>query len=239
MTELRITARDRLRLSALALCVLVAGCSGGERRSDTLAKSGAVLSDAVSGALGTDEPAEPMILTREQINQVPAAVISASRTESDLAYFAAYSVNNGRVTYYNASRQSLTLHGAALSSTGGLGVDLAGYRSDPEEDPLVRNRPLHEWPSRVTRVYRHHPELGAAFSRTFLCFPRAIGPETRILGELEFALVKVEEPCRSPSHSFVNEYWVDPAGGYVWRSRQWAGPDVGLLTLEVLRPFVP
>ncbi len=159
------------------------------------------------------------------------------RTADDLAYFAAYAVNNGRVVYYNPGRQSLTFQGAALAATHGLGTDLAGYRSDPAEDPLVRNRPPAAWPEVVTRVYRFHDAFGDVYSRTFLCRPSVAGAEKLEIGELSFDLVRIEEPCRSTSDDFVNRYWVDAERGYVWRSEQWGGPELGSLTVEVLRPF--
>ena len=236
---MRPAAFFRLSRSAWALAVLAglgACSSGGE--PDTVGRAASIAAGAAAELLGLGpEPAPRQALTRAQINAFPAALIGVQRVGDDRTYFGAYSVNNGRVVYYNPGGQSLTLHGAALASTHALGVDLAGYRSDPAEDPLVRPRPPQAWPEVLTRVYRFHDAFGDVYSRSFLCRPQVAGPERAEIAELTFDLVRIEELCRSTSDAFVNRYWVDGATGFVWRSEQWGGPEVGSLTIEVLRPF--
>lgn len=237
---MRSAALVRLSRSPWAALALIAGlgaCSGGGQPNN-IGRAASVASGAIAELLGLGpEPAPRQLLTRERINAFPAALIGVQRVGNDRTYFAAYSVNNGRVVYYNPGGQSLTLHGAALASTHGLGIDLAGYRSDTAEDPLVRRRPPQAWPEVLTRVYRFHDPFGNVYSRAFLCRPEVAGAERIEIAELTFDLVRIEEPCRSTSDAFVNRYWVDGATGFVWRSEQWGGPELGLLAIEVLRPF--
>jgi hypothetical protein len=43
----------------------------------------------------------------------------------------------------------------------------------------------------------------------------------------------VEERCAGAVPSFTNRFWADPATGVVWRSEQWAGDGVGMLSLQL------
>lgn len=43
----------------------------------------------------------------------------------------------------------------------------------------------------------------------------------------------VEERCAGEVPSFTNRFWADPATGVVWRSEQWAGDGVGMLSLQL------
>ncbi|MEM1314572.1 MAG: YjbF family lipoprotein, partial [Pseudomonadota bacterium] len=54
--------------------------------------------------------------------------------------------------------------------------------------------------------------------------------------ERVYDLVRIDEPCAGPSRRIENRYWVDPATGFVWRSRQWAGRS-GPVIVEIARPL--
>ncbi|MDF2235530.1 YjbF family lipoprotein [Albimonas sp. CAU 1670] len=225
----------------LAGLALLAGCGAQGSTTELMRRLGETALSSLAGTVGLGEtPEPPRQLTRAEINQINGALIGASSNGSPMAYFLAYAAKpDGKVTYFNPTRQSLTFDGAALLSGHGLGDQRTGYRSDPDEDFLVTQRPVREWPGQVTRVMRFLDGVGRPFARTFLCAPRAIGPTELVIAEVTFDVIEVEETCRSPYLTIVNRYWADEETGFVWKSVQWFGPERGSLEISVLTPFAP
>lgn len=228
----------RAALGVLAL--LAAGCGDGANVGLYGRIAGLGLDQGRSLLGAQTEAPPPERMTRAQIEAFPAALIGLFIDGTGPIYAYAYAANDGWITYVTASRaQTVTLRGAAVTATHGLTEDLAGYRSDEGADPLISPRPPSRWPSRLVRVLRFRDRNGEAFSRTFLCEPRAAGEEVITLAERGIAVTRIDERCASPSHGFVNRYWVSGADGFVWRSEQWIGPLRGMLTVEILKPYRP
>jgi hypothetical protein len=81
------------------------------------------------------------------------------------------------------------------------------------------------------------PDL-SIFGAPAQCARRDAGGENvEILGA-SIATRRIVEHCEVPAlkWKFDNEYWEDPATGYVWRSRQYIHPKSPPIVLEVLRP---
>jgi group 4 capsule polysaccharide lipoprotein GfcB/YjbF len=67
------------------------------------------------------------------------------------------------------------------------------------------------------------------------CEQSDLGPETIEIVERRHATRRIQERCTDAGGGVVlNDYWVDSRAGLVWKSRQWAGPDVGYLRLRRL-----
>ncbi len=47
-------------------------------------------------------------------------------------------------------------------------------------------------------------------------------------------LLTVQQRCSGGGGEVVNDYWVDSRGGLVWKSRQWAGPQIGYIRFRRL-----
>ncbi|MEM1314586.1 MAG: YjbF family lipoprotein, partial [Pseudomonadota bacterium] len=210
------------RLAGGALALLLAACTNDPSQNIASGVGAAVEAQFPGVFGGAAEP--PPEITRAALDEIRFATILIGRpgTEARGALFAG-AVNDGYVTYVNAQRQSVTLRGGQVTATHGLFGDLAGYRSDPEVDPVVSPRPPEAWPDEVVRVYRDRDDLGNVFSRALICRPTVVGPERIEIVERVYDLVRIDEPCAGPSRRIENRYWVDPATGFVWRSRQWAG----------------
>lgn len=217
----------------LALAVL-AGCGNSDTPS-IYRQAGAALAAEFGGVLTREEAAPPADLTRAQLDEIPFATILVGRPGSSVraALFASAS-NDGYVTYRNAARQSVTLRGGQVTATHGLIADLAGYRSDPEADPVVARRRPSQWPAEIVRAYRDRDAAGRLFSRTAVCRPEILGLSRIEIVERSFDLVLIEETCATPFRQFVNRYWVEPSTGFIRRSEQWAGLS-GPLIVEVVR----
>ena len=54
------------------------------------------------------------------------------------------------------------------------------------------------------------------------------------LADLSYMTRQMIENCEGDETAFRNLYLVDEPTGFIWQSRQWAGPDQGYLNVEVL-----
>lgn len=175
--------------------------------------------------------------TRAQLNELPYAIIAARREgATNPAYLSAITANDGYVTYQSPAGRSFTLKGGAIVAHRGLGYDLVGFNSSPD-DPLTTPTPLAEWPKSTTRVYQMRGGDNKIYTRSVVCVPT---PGERVdleIKEVVFDVVEVEDRCRSGTLDFTNRYWVAADTGFVWKSTQWTGPKMFPLILEIIRPY--
>jgi Group 4 capsule polysaccharide lipoprotein gfcB, YjbF len=78
----------------------------------------------------------------------------------------------------------------------------------------------------------------SAYGVALRCIASSSGAETvTILGNA-MRLTRINEACRSatPSWSFVDNYWIEPDSGVVWRTRQHIHPGGEMVETEILRP---
>lgn len=69
---------------------------------------------------------------------------------------------------------------------------------------------------------------------SFDCDVQAAGPETLTLVGQRRDTTRLEESCSGPDGTFRNTYWRG-AEGTLWQSRQWSGPEIGHLVIELLK----
>jgi hypothetical protein len=60
-----------------------------------------------------------------------------------------------------------------------------------------------------------------------------VGFEDVVLVERRYATRRVQESCSGDDGRFVNDHWLQ--GGTLRQSRQWAGRDLGYITIGRLR----
>ncbi len=224
-----IGARPLIALAAALLAL--AGCGSDETLFE------ATLDRVRSNSGAGSGPATAPAITREQLNALPYAVISVQlEGVPSRAFLGAQTNNGGRVTYMASNRRSVVLEGMAVSATHGLGYDLVGLRT-PAEDPLVTPTPPRDWPKSYIRIQRYRGGDLKIFSRAFACVPEAVGPARIEIVELTFSLIEMRERCANSRYAFENRHWVDPITGAIWKTRQWIGPRMGTIDIEVVRPF--
>ena len=189
---------------------------------------------------GREAPAPPSgaRLTRAQVEASGAAMIRARLlAERGQTVMTAASENGGYITYLSALQQSLTLRGARITASRGLGFDLLALRAPG--DPLSALTPLRNWPASVTRTYLFPADGPEGQAVTVTCTFEA-GPPGRIeIVEVAHVGTEVTERCTGGGVRFDNWYFVGAGSGRVWASRQWLGPDQGVVELEVVEPFTP
>lgn len=73
-----------------------------------------------------------------------------------------------------------------------------------------------------------------AITRTYRCLIEVEGRRDVTLLDGTVSAVFMTESCRSLDQSFRNFYWISPASGEILQSRQWAGPEIGLVSTRVV-----
>ena len=147
---------------------------------------------------------------------------------------------DGYVVYQDAERRGVVLRGGLVTGTHGLGRNLSGVRHDVG-DPVVNPTPVVSWPQTVNRSYQIWHGSGAlrGFDVTVACLYQRRGPERIEIYDRFFDTERVDEVCGNNVRSFTNVYWVNAPTGIVLQSRQWVGPTLEPLFIQVIKRYVP
>lgn len=218
-------------IAALALGALLAGCSSSG--SSDLGRMTALAGQSLFPA---EPQATPRELTRAELDRIPYATIALSFTGGPRSFIVPLADNGGYLTYQDANRRGLVMLGGAVTETLALGEDLQGVHHD-RRDPIAYPKPLAEWPRRVFRDYQFTVRDGADYRVTLDCIFQKVSAETVEIVEIAFDLVRVSETCTNAARQVTNTYWVEEDTGFIWKSQQWLGPQLGQATVEVIRPY--
>jgi hypothetical protein len=142
---------------------------------------------------------------------------------------------NGEQLWTSAAHIVIVTRGGRITRTVGLEHDIASMAPKfgqqlPELASALKGTLTY------TRV-QDFPSL-PAYDVTLACTLSAKGAQTVTVLGRGIATVRIDETCRSanPRWSFTNNYWIDPATGLSWRSRQYIGPQGDRIDTEILRP---
>ncbi|MDO5612363.1 MAG: YjbF family lipoprotein [Paracoccus sp. (in: a-proteobacteria)] len=210
-----------------ALIGLTAACSnesGDESGASPLGILARTATQAVA-ARRASEPEQPAAPARtaqqaaaEALRVNPAPLIRAGFESLGQTQIMAMTGQNGAMrTYMTSSQQALILRGGMLSGTRGLGNDLSV--TEARTEALIRAGRSGSG-QRVLRIYS-----GDGLERP-LQFTCQVGP-----GPAPGVTI---ETCDGHGARFQNNYIVQ--NGQIMVSRQWAGPGLGYITIETLRP---
>lgn len=229
-----MTLRRSFAPLSLAAMTLLAAC--GSQRDPVVSEAMGVL----AGMWRTEPAAEPQRqVTRADIERADvAAILARLATDQRGTVLYATADNGGFVTYVSPLMQQITMRGAEITATRGLGSDMiSGWSSS--NDPLVRPTPPGSWPVRVERIYEFPAESPQGEVERYACtFERGATSEMVIL-QVRYTGVEMSETCMGPAGTFENLHFVDPATGEVRRSLQWVGRKVGVVDMQVLEPYTP
>lgn len=216
----------------LAVLLVLSGCAGGEDVRPVVAGLWSKLRGAEPEAA---EPAGKATLTRAQIDALGAALIQVNLDgDAHWPVLGAVAQNGDYVTYASRARQTVTLRESQVTATRGYGTDLVSATSSAG-DPLAVPTPPGSWPAGVMREYRFGGGPEGRLERYDCAFVRA-GAATIEIAGTPFDVVGFAENCSGPAGTFQNLHAADATTGRVWQTRQWIGPDVPALTVEVLEP---
>ncbi|MBT3536865.1 MAG: YjbF family lipoprotein [Rhodospirillaceae bacterium] len=132
-------------------------------------------------------------------------------------------------------RSVLALRGGRVVKTFGFPENLKNTRAD-QIDPV--DRLLHKLTEPVRHTRYIDLDLGSNFGLTIDSVFERIGPKKLRIVELDFDTILVRErnSARSVNWKFENLYWVDPADGFVWKSRQVIARSFPPVQFEILKP---
>lgn len=225
----------RRAMGALALAVglgaTLAGCSSG---GPTLFQRIGALAQA--SLAGPEEVPAAAPLTRAELDEIPYAAIALSKEGGPRAVLVPVSDNGGYLNYRDPAGDAVVMLGGAISGTQSLGYDLKGVLYH-RRDPIAHPAPYAEWPARVQRQYQYAVRDLERYSITLDCVFTTAARETIEVVELRYDLIRVSEVCTNARRQVTNTYWVDPASGFIWKSEQWVGPQLGHITVEIIRPY--
>lgn len=221
-------------LSALAVVALIGACSEGG-----LTDGGRIGKIILDSAFPEDGPvAPPPDFTRAQLDEIPFATIALSIDDSPRAFVVPLADNGGYLTYMDATRRGFVMQGGAVVGTLGLGVDLNGVRNG-RNDPVAYQTPLANWPGQIARSYQFKRRGGTEYQIALTCTFQRVASERIEIIERFFNVVRIAETCTNRARQVVNQYWVEPDTGFIWKSVQWVSPKQPQLTLEIVRPYSP
>lgn len=179
---------------------------------------------------------EPLELTREQVDAVPyyQIVITAPTGE---AVMALVRLQEG-VEFWLASTQQV------LMMKDGLAIRSVGFNDNLDGTHFVDESPfrtgLHRIPDglRTERQvdFAGRYQMGAQLISHF----EKQGLETVRILDRDLELLRVDEHIEIPGLGFsaLNQYWVDPADGFILASVQHVTPELPLRIVQV-RPMKP
>lgn len=122
---------------------------------------------------------------------------------------------------------ALQTEGARVVATAGFAQSVMATRLDGP-DPLDDPRALV---GREAAARRTVDLAGADRDPASMRFGLTLDCVLR--GRAERGWIWVEERCAGDVAPFTNRFWADPATGTIWRSEQWAGDGIGLLSLQL------
>jgi len=133
------------------------------------------------------------------------------------------------IVWRSLDGNTITTAGGLLRNTRGFGTDLHSLETAPLQRALSEGRPAE-----YSRLFRALDGLDQIETRRFYC---QLQPESResvdVLGRT-YDTQRYRETCRVQDRTdpiFENTYWQGRAST-IWKSRQWAGPDLGYIDME-------
>jgi len=144
-------------------------------------------------------------------------------------------VEGKRLGWYGAQHDAVFLNEGMLVKTVGLTENLDSQTVD-ERSPFHAGLQHLRGPVDYTRRMDWSPGYRYGVDFTAHLEPRGLEDVT-ILGKTR-RLLRVDEHLEGVQGgmSMNNRYWVDPADGFIWKSRQHVTPDLALELIE-LRPY--
>lgn len=224
-------------ICGLALIALVtAGCARdsaglGAPKASVGAKLGGLLPGRKAAAAPAEAaPAPAPDLAQAALASIPGPVVLASfEANGAQMVFGLVGENGAMRSYQSPDQRGLVLRAGLLAATRGLGNDLMS------SDTAAVSALIHaRRPGTAERVQRYLDGSGIERPVPMRCTV-ALGAEvSQPIGAITYSGQQVAEHCEGSGAVIDNVYIVSPEGRIVM-SRQWLGPELGYVTIQVLR----
>lgn len=212
--------------------ILMTGCSRGNDVAPLELQVAKVLRGVIAGKFAGKSADRPP-LTRATLNGLPGSFLEVILERSgQLAYLYVSAERRdsqpGKITVWRTEDNvSVVMRNGVLIGMQGLGGAMVSSSA------MVRgNQPGPAHSGERIQFFRN---LDNKKTRVVMaCDVVDLGAETIVIVERNHATRHVQERCKGSGGTVVNDYWIDSRAGLVWRSRQWAGPNVGYLVIRRL-----
>ncbi|MEE2862157.1 MAG: YjbF family lipoprotein [Pseudomonadota bacterium] len=207
-----------LALAGLAACGNTGPDEGGSGPISVLAQTATQTIASARAARVTAPARTPQQAAAEALRVNPGPLIQVGFEGLGRTQVLALAGQNGAMrTYMTPSEEAVILRNGMLVGTRGLGRDLSV--AEPGTEGLIRAGQV----GRATRVMRYLSGDGLERPLQFDC-TTAPGPNPGV----------IIETCEGHGATFRNNFLVQ--NGQIPVSRQWAGPGLGYVTIQTLRP---
>ena len=170
-------------------------------------------------------------LTRAALEEAGKPVLYAALPKRKAASLLGLSGRNGTVlTWQTPDNISLSFDEGVLTATRGLGFDLMSAETAETRRMLAGA----EMPDRYPRLHGYLDGEHRHRFKSYLCRRADARRETITLVGATREVTRIAESCTAPGVEIINLYWRGD-DGVIWKSRQWAGPETGLVETELLK----
>jgi len=157
-------------------------------------------------------------------------VLAQIEKTGGLTVLGEYGRNGSTRTYSTPNEQTLVLRDGILIATRGLGNDLMSSDSQAAAALIT-----HRQGGTAARVYRYLDGEDIERPLPMRC-DVSVGPTKSFdFSGTHYDTLQMDETCRAKDLSIDNNYWVT-ANGTIALSRQWIGPAIGHVTIQLVRP---
>ncbi len=215
----------RRSAALLALLAALAACGSDVDETQT-AQTYLAFAKKLTGR-GQAPAAGPVGLTRAVLAGLgrPADLVTVeSRKVTAVVLYVA--ANGGVETWSSVDDRTVSVRQGMLVATRGLGGDLIAA----DTPPLSR---VASGSGTFVRTLVTLSGEDAIVRSRYLCEYAVVGSEDVVLVERRYTTRRVQESCSGDDGRFVNDHWLQ--GGTLRQSRQWAGRDLGYITIGRLR----
>lgn len=228
------TRRGRMALFAASVLVALAGCGSDTQQTETGRQASAELKhmfSALFGKKGTAAPVDPETIAREGLAVNKGPMILASLESHGFTQILGMTGENGTMrTYFTPDNQAVILRGGMLAGTRGFGFDITSAETEAL-GALVRGRRAGS----ATLVLRTLDGLGIERPLPLQCSTRAGASTSYPFAGITWSGTQMVAHCEGQGYS-IDDTFIVASSGTIVASRQWVGPQVGYLTVQVLRP---
>lgn len=223
---------------AAALALLLAGCGTDASKTEgtrvALGVVQGIKAKIVPGkATGAHTAPDPERLAASAKASFKGPLILAQIEKAGMLSALGETGRNGAVrTFATPNEQTLVFRDGILTATRGLGNDLMSAETTAAAALILRRQS-----GTAARTYRYLDGEGIERPLPMACTV-SVGPAKSFgFAERHYDTRQMDETCRATTATLTvsNSYWVT-GDGTVALSRQWIGPALGHVTVQLVRP---
>jgi hypothetical protein len=176
-------------------------------------------------------------ISRSQVTNLPYASIAAKIGKGPRSLLVLWRRERDDLHWLSADNTVIVTRGGRVVKTSGLPESMRETRF-MSPDPVAAGLQTHDTGNRIIREVDLTDPL--RYGLLVESYFEALGPEEISITDITFDTLRFAERCtiRNLNWSFTNLYWVDPADGFVWKSRQTIGRGFAPIEIEVLKPAI-